>query len=64
MTVKEAAIVTAYTGYLIGDFNEAHKYIEDVMGRPVFTHEMASSIFFNELREKCKNDFISIKVDL
>lgn len=62
MTVREAVIISAYTGYLIGDFNEMHKYVEEVMGRPVFTHEMGSDRFFNELHEKCKLDFVSIKI--
>lgn len=38
---KEAAIVSAYTGVLIGDFNEMHRYIEEIMGRQVFTHELS-----------------------
>ena len=32
MTKREAAIVSAYTGVLIGDFNEMHRYIEEIMG--------------------------------
>ena len=42
MTKREAAIVSAYTGVLIGDFDEVHKYIEELLGRPVFTHELAA----------------------
>lgn len=38
---KEAVIVSAYTGVLIGDFNEMHRYIEEIMGRQVFTHELS-----------------------
>ena len=62
MTKKEAAIVAAYTGYLIGEFGEMHKYVEEIMGRPVWTHEMANEEFMNKLREKIKQDFITIKV--
>ena len=32
MTKKEAAIVSAYTGVLIGKFDEFHKYAEKAMG--------------------------------
>lgn len=62
MTKREAAIVAAYTGYLIGAFSDMHEYIEEVMKRPVFTHEMASPKFMESLRELVKKDFISIEV--
>ena len=38
MTKREAAIITAYTGILIGKFNDFHKYIEEKAGRGVYTH--------------------------
>jgi hypothetical protein len=63
MTTREAAIVSAYTGYLIGDFNAMHEYVQNIMGRPVYTHEMGSDKFFDELHEKCKADFIKIKIN-
>jgi len=62
MTIKEAAIVTAYTGITIGDFSEAHKYIEEIMGRPVWTHEMADKATWALIKEKAKADFISMEV--
>lgn len=61
MTKREAAIVSAYTGYLLGDFAEMHKYIEEVMGRPVWTHEMGMSAFAEELRTASKADFIALR---
>lgn len=61
MTKREAAIVSAYTGYLIGDFNERHKYIEEIMGRPVFTHELVD--IHSEIHKKAKKDFCSIVVE-
>lgn len=62
MTKHEAAIVSAYTGYLIGSFSDMHEYVEKVMGRPVWTHEMGSVAFAAQLREKSKPDFVSIKI--
>lgn len=62
MTKREAAIVSAYTGFLIGDFDEMHKYIEEIMGRPVFTHELSIDLVIDEIRRKSKNDFINIKI--
>ena len=43
MTNREKAIVMAYTGacMLTGDkFNIFHEYVEKLMGRPVYTHEI------------------------
>jgi hypothetical protein len=61
MTDKEKAIVMAYTGVcmLAGDkFQIFHKYVEDIMGRPVYTHELANKAVEDEIKEKAKDDFI------
>jgi hypothetical protein len=60
MTKREAAIVAAYTGYLLGDFAEMHKYIEEKLERPVFTHELPN--LAEVIREKSKQDFINLEV--
>lgn len=63
MTDREKAIVTAYTGVvmLAGDkFPIFHKYIEDIMGRPVFTHELASEAIWEEIKKKSEKDFIDL----
>ena len=63
MTDKEKAIVMAYTGVcmLSGDkFQIFHKYVEDIMGRPVYTHEMAIKAVDDEIKEKAKADFIAL----
>ena len=61
MTDKEKAIVMAYTGTCMlkeDKFNIFHKYVEDLMGRPIFTHEMG--FFADEIKEKAKEDFIRL----
>ena len=63
MTEHEAAVVTCYTGYLIGDFAKAHEYAENVMRRPVHTHEFGDRAFVQELQERCRPDFIALPVD-
>lgn len=63
MTKREAAIVSAYTGILIGDFSEMHKYVEEIFDRPVFTAEFASEDFFKEIKNKSAKDFIGIEVN-
>lgn len=43
MTKRETAVVMAFTGVtlLVGDdFSYFHKYVEELMGRPVWTHEL------------------------
>ena len=66
MTDREKAIVMAYTGIcmLKGDkFNIFHKYAEDIMGRPVYTHEFGVDLFTNELKKKAEPDFIALCKD-
>ncbi len=62
MTKREAAIVSAYTGFMIGEFHEMHVYVEKLLSRSVWTHEFANKRLMEEIREKAKNDFCSIKV--
>ena len=63
MTDREKAIIMAYTGtaMLTGEkFSIFHKYIEDILGRPVWTHELASHSVMEEIKEKSKSDFIEL----
>ena len=63
MTNKERAIISAYTGIamLAGDkFSIFHKYIEDILGRPVWTHELADPAIWKEIKEKSKKDFLNL----
>jgi hypothetical protein len=62
MTRQEAAIVSAYTGILIGKFSDLHRYIETLLDRPVFTHELADDSLFDKIKAKAKKDFISLEV--
>lgn len=62
MTKREAAIVAAYTGYLIGAFSDMHAYAEQVMGEPIWTHQFGSKAFAEELRAKVKPDFVAMQV--
>jgi hypothetical protein len=63
MTDKEKAIVMAYTGKCMlteEKFHIFHEYIEEIMGRPVFTHELADKNVSAEIKEKAKADFIAL----
>ena len=64
MTDKEKAIVMAYTGIcmLAGDkFRIFHKYVEDIMGRPVYTHEIG--LLADTIKEKAEADFMALCAD-
>lgn len=60
MTKREAAIIGAFTGILVGSFNDLHQYIEEIMERPVFTHELGSKETFERIKELSRPDFIAI----
>ena len=62
MTKREAAIVGAYTGVVVGSFDDIQKYIEELVGRPVWTHELASEQFFDEIHQLAKPDFMALQV--
>lgn len=52
MTKQERIIVSAYTGVLMCDFEYMHKYIEEKLGRPIYTHELGSATLQKEISEK------------
>ena len=63
MTDREKAIVMAYTGIcmLTGTkFAIFHKYVEDIMGRPVQTIELGTKFVIDEIKEKSEADFIDL----
>jgi hypothetical protein len=60
LTREQSAIIGAFTGVLCGPFEALHEYVEKVMGRPVWTHEMGSEQFSADLKEKSRADFMSI----
>lgn len=63
MTDKEKAIVMAYTGVAMLSGKKLdifYNYIEDIMGRPVFTHELADKEMWDKLKEKSKKDFANL----
>lgn len=62
MTKREAAIVSAYTGFLCGGFDAMHEYVEEIMERPVWTHEMGDAKVAQEIKARAKADFIALEV--
>jgi len=60
MNKREAAVISAYTGVLLGDFSEMCKYVEQIMERPIWTHQYADKNFVNEIKQKAKKDFCNL----
>lgn len=60
LTRRQAAVIGAATGYLVGDFADMHDYIEEVMGRPVQTIEMALDETVSEIKAAAKPDLLKI----
>lgn len=60
MTYREKIIVSAYTGYLMCDMSDLHKYIEEKLGRPIYTHELADPDVMDEIWSKVRPDFIPL----
>ena len=51
MTKHEGAVLTAFTGILLTDFNYFHEYAEELTGHSIMTHEMVDPMLWNELEE-------------
>ena len=55
MTREEALMLSAYTGVLlVPDFEDVHRYCEELMGFPILTHEFAEEMLQIEIREKLR----------
>jgi hypothetical protein len=51
------AVLSLYTGRLLGDFNEMHELMEFVANRAVYTHEMASEGLWHECQDRLAKQF-------
>lgn len=60
MNYQEKIIVSAYTGYLMCDFADVQKYIQEKINRPIWTHELAIKSVQDEIHEATKSDFLAL----
>ena len=63
MTDREKAIVMAYTGITMLKGNKLdifYKYLKELFGRPVFTHELAMPEMVEAIKVKSRVDFIEL----
>jgi len=66
MTLRERVIIEVYTGYCMTsgeERKEVYKYMSELMGRPVYTHELANKSIQDELHKRAQLDFISLCTD-
>jgi hypothetical protein len=59
LTLKQAVVISAYTGYTLCPFSVIHEEVEKRLGRPVFTHEFLS-IHESEIMPAFRDDFIAM----
>lgn len=55
MTTKEAALVSAYTGFvLVKDFSSLRRFCEEILCQPVTLDTLTDKSTLDELHEKCR----------
>lgn len=61
MTHREAVIISAYTGVLLTkNFQDVAAFCEELLGRPILTHEYADKAVLEEIRAKSKGLILEI----
>ena len=63
LTKEQAAIIGLYTGITAGPFSDVIKLAEDLLGRPIYTHEFANEALCNTLKDAVQPRFIEICAD-
>lgn len=59
MTKREGAVLSAHTGTLLCDtFSNVNEYIEEIMERPVWAHEIPG--ISEEIKKRSEEEFIKI----
>lgn len=60
-TPKEVGcIVGAYTGILCGKMGDLHEYIEKLLGRSVWTHELGNKAMSEDIKKASAPDFMRL----
>lgn len=63
ITRREAAIITAFTGICLGNFGDAQLYMEEVMERPIWTHQLADPKMWEAIKEASRADFLALEIE-
>lgn len=60
MNQEEKIIASLYTGIVFTDFTTIQQRAEQLLDRPIWTHEFAEQGVWNQLREKIKPEFLKM----
>ena len=60
MNKREAAVIGAYTGILLGAYIDMHKYIEELLNRTVAAEELSGRDLCEEISIKSKPELLEI----
>lgn len=61
MNKREGCVLSAHTGLmLVNEFEDLHAYIEEILGRPVMTHELASDELSEKIKAASQEEFLTI----
>lgn len=61
MTKEEAILISAYTGFLLTkDFSDVHKFCEETLGRPIWSHEFAFEEVQQAIRDALRPQIIKM----
>ena len=60
LTKDQALVITGYTGILACSFSDFHEDVEKRLQRHVFTHEFASPIVMEKIKEAYEKDFMGM----
>lgn len=63
LTRRQAAILGAYTGVLLGPVADLFAYTEELLGRPVMTHELADPDTQEKIEAAAKSDVLAIAAE-
>lgn len=58
--VEMGAIISAFTGVMLGEFDDMHKYIEKILGRSVWTNELGDKALAELIKVKAKKDMLEL----
>lgn len=59
LTKSQAAVITGFTGILVGSFSSFHEDVERRFGAPVWTHQFPS--LMEDIKELYRDDFMSMQ---
>lgn len=62
MTKREAAIVSLYTGHLIGQFKDLHEYVCELIEKK-YVEQNAFVEFHHIFNDEAEEDFKALKVE-